>query len=105
MSTATTPGHDVPVPAGVDLVCHWEEAQRTIFGHDRTVTDSDLRVYPKATQVSSGAIDDGNVEVARGERCGFVLNSDQARELAAALLESADQIDRWAAERLGTGSP
>jgi hypothetical protein len=52
--------------------------------------------YPWATQASGGSIDQGNVELARGETRVAVLNTDQARELAAALLDSVALVDRWA---------
>ena len=55
---------------------------------------------PSAVQWADGTIDDGQIEGPNvyvydlGE--GGPLNSDQARELAAALMEAAAELDRWA---------
>jgi hypothetical protein len=35
--------------------------------------------------------------IADGDAAGPILNSDQARELAAAILEAAAELDGWAA--------
>jgi len=93
---------DVPPPPGTDLACPWEgdPAYRTVFGVDRTVTDSTARVYIAAIQRADGSIDGGDIEapglyVCDGERDGLHLNSDQARELAAALLQAAAELDGW----------
>jgi hypothetical protein len=59
------------------------------------VSDHAVRVYSLGSQGIDGRIS-GLVVVADGEDRGFDLNSDQARELAAALLEAADEVDRWA---------
>ncbi|MGD1282178.1 hypothetical protein ACKUUI_01675 [Mycobacterium seoulense] len=45
-----------------------------------------------------GVIDLALVVVAHGEEAAFDLNSDQARELAAALLQTAGEIDGWVAK-------
>lgn len=87
---------NVPVPNGTQLHSRWDsEGYRDIFGIDRTVIDHVARVYSLASQRSDGAIVLGLVVVAVGEDNGFELNGDQARELAAALLEAAAEVDRW----------
>jgi hypothetical protein len=47
----------------------------------------------RATQYKDGSVEDVEAVVV-GTDDG--LNSDQARELADALLEAADEVDRWA---------
>ncbi len=99
---------DVAPPAGADLVGRWEDTTdgqqpyRSVFGRDRLVTDSEVRVYAFAIQLADGSTDlfadPGGVNVAYGESIGLgQLNSDQARELAAALLECAAELDGWVA--------
>jgi hypothetical protein len=68
-----------------------------ILGADRKVTDHRLTVSPSAVQWADGTIDNGAIEPPQifvfnlGE--SDPLNSDQARELAAVLLEVAAQLD------------
>jgi len=57
-----------------------------------------------AFQWSDGTLDDGDMLSAPGIAihdvdAGRPLNSDQARELAAALLEAAVEFDSWVAGR------
>ncbi len=87
----------LPVPPGAELVGDWDiEGYRDVFGADRTVTDHAIRVYTTASQNIDGVLYDVAVQIADGERPGpGPLNSDQARELAAALLAAAAQIDGW----------
>lgn len=105
MTTTETPqAPTVAPPPGTDFACAWQQRPvpyRTIFGVDRTVIDSDARVYAVAIQLADGTLDDGTIEapglyVCDGARDGMHLNSDQARELAAALLQTADEVDGWA---------
>jgi hypothetical protein len=70
-----------------------------VLGIPHTVTDSDVTLSTSCIQHLDGRIDDGS-----GDECPRVyidqpveLNSDQARELAALLLELAAQIDGWVA--------
>jgi hypothetical protein len=67
---------------------------RLIHSADRQITDSRSCVRLCATQYSDGSLDDLGIEVFGDDND---LNSDQARELAAVLLEAADELDRWAA--------
>jgi hypothetical protein len=71
---------------------------RIIYGADRRVTDHNLAVSPSAIQWVDGTIDNQDEPPAVyvwGLTEMDPLNSDQARELAAALLETAEQIDSW----------
>jgi hypothetical protein len=102
----TTTTSDVPVPSGAHTCDDWQDDDhqpyRVILGADRKVTDHAVTVSPSAVQWLDGTVDDGNVEAPLvyvfnlGE--GNPLNSDQARELAAVLLDAAAEIDRWAAK-------
>lgn len=103
MTTSTTPP-DVPLPAGATSPDGWQPDDsgpyRAIFGDDRCVTDHDAIVWTSAVQFADGAVTASPL----GEPYVYVdcvgidrgLNSDQARELAAALLEAAAELDRWA---------
>ncbi len=103
--TTTTPTTEpVPLPLGARTFDTWQDDDpqpyRVILGADRTVTDHKVRVSPSAVQWADGSVDDGHIEAPHvyvfelGE--GAPLNSDQARELAAALLEAAAEVDGWA---------
>jgi hypothetical protein len=80
---------------------------RFITFTDRTVTDHPVRVSIHAFQWADGSLADGAGAEGNGvEAPGIAvleasspLNSDQARELAAALLAAADEIDRLEAQR------
>jgi hypothetical protein len=65
------------------------------LGEDRGVTDHNVVVLTVATQFADGRIEDGRIKAA-AVYSGRGLSSAQARELAAALLEAADDLDRWA---------
>ncbi|QZT54600.1 hypothetical protein [Mycolicibacterium austroafricanum] len=89
-------------PAGASVIDDWGsggEDRRVILGHDRHVIDSDVFVSTACIQHRDGRIDDGTT----GDEGPSVyldgapasLNSDQARILAALLLESAALIDGW----------
>lgn len=95
MTTATPISH-VPVPgsghAGV-----WEvesnERVRLIYSDPRRVIDHDVLVQSGALQYDDGRIEEPRVILGEHD-----LNSDQARELASALLEVADEVDRWSVQ-------
>jgi hypothetical protein len=99
--TTTNPIPDVPLPTGATVADSWESdpGHRVIMGATRGVTDYDVVVWTSAVQYTDGALDDGgdseppSVHVNFGDSRG--MNSDQARELAAALLEAAAEIDGW----------
>jgi hypothetical protein len=65
------------------------------LGEDHGVTDHNVVVHTVAIQFADGRIDDGRIKAAT-VYSGRGLSSTQARELAAALLEAADDLDRWA---------
>jgi hypothetical protein len=106
MTTATDPHPDVALPAGARTLDTWQaddpQPYRVILGADRKVTDHRLTVSPSAVQWADGTIDNGAIEPPQifvfnlGE--SDPLNSDQARELAAVLLEVAAQLDLWTAK-------
>ena len=88
-------------PVGADVVDTWGsggEDRRVILGHDRRVLDSDVFVSTSCVQHRDGHIDDGaegEVPSVYIDGAPASLNSDQARILAALLLESAALIDGW----------
>jgi hypothetical protein len=104
-TTATTITEPVPLPIGARTFDTWQDDDpqpyRVILGAYRRVTDHKVLVSPSAVQWADGSVDDGRIEAPQvyifelGESAP--LNSDQARELAAALLEAADEIDGWSA--------
>ena len=92
----------VAPPPGADVIDDWGSGgddRRVILGHHRYVLDSDVFVSTACIQHRDGHIDDGST----GDEAPSVyidgapasLNSDQARILAALLLESAALIDGW----------
>ncbi|MGB7165495.1 MAG: hypothetical protein WBD70_20570 [Mycobacterium sp.] len=110
--TATTP--TVTLPPGFDHAGDWEASgadmpYRLIWSADadRTITDHAVRLELHAFQFADGsiasrwlgespgiAVPDGNKETGI-----WPLNNDQARELAAALLAAADELDGMEAQR------
>jgi hypothetical protein len=72
---------------------------RIILGADRSIVDHPLEVRTSSVRWADATVDDGRIEPPPvwvydvGE--SKPLNSDQARELASALLQAAHEIDRW----------
>jgi hypothetical protein len=101
MTAATTP--DVPVPAGA-RPDDWEDDSpfpyRVLLGECRGingVNTDHVSVQPTAIQFSDGRVDDGSVhEPPHVYLADNALSSSQARELAAVLIETADEVDGWA---------
>jgi hypothetical protein len=103
----TTKTHCYPnvrLPAGVAAVFDWRPNDplpyRVVLGAGRGVTDHNVAVHTSAIQFADGRIDDGAIvapSVTISHACynGRGLSSTQARELAARLLEAADELDRW----------
>ena len=89
---------DVPLPTGVAAAGSWQPNDplpyRVVLGEDRGITDHNVVVHTVATQFADGRIEDGRIKAAT-VYSGRGLSSTQARELAAALLEAADQLDGW----------
>jgi hypothetical protein len=86
---------NVPLPAGAALADIWEgeHPQRVIMGPNRGITDSDVIVWTTAIQSADGRIDDGPEPPLVHIHGDPELNSDQAREPAAVLLECAAEMD------------
>jgi hypothetical protein len=81
-------------PAGALEAKNWEpENYRIIHGPDQGITDTDVRIWTSAIQWLDGSI---NSDAEEDELRNVDLNSDQARELAAVLLETAAVLDGWA---------
>lgn len=88
------------VPDGWDAPDEWlpgrildkdePRAWRLIHRPDRTVTDNGATVSMRATQYTDNTLEDLRIVVYTDDD---PLNSDQARELAAALLEAAAEAD------------
>lgn len=116
--TATKPTPDIPLPPGAHTWTGWESdddgVHRIIWGEAHTVDGTNLSVSPHATQLADGSINpnrdhldvsagiavdeirhDNKLGVPRVYDCIFV-SVKGARELAAALLDAADEIDGWA---------
>jgi hypothetical protein len=98
MTTRTEPRPGVPLPEGIEMAGELDlDGYRDLYGVDHSVTVQAVRVYAFGSQLSDGTIYDLAGRLAHGEDSGPNLNSDQARELAAALLEAAAEVDGWAA--------
>lgn len=94
---------DVPLPAGADYGDEWQvdssKSYRVVCGRIRPITDNDTAVWTSAIQFTDGTLDTaGTIEAPSITIDDYrTLNSDQARELAAALLEAAAEVDGWTA--------
>ena len=94
----------IALPADAQTFNTWQDCDdpqpyRIIFGGRRRVTDHKLTVSPSAVQWADGTVDDGRIEgphIYVYDLDENPLNSGQARELAAALLASVAEVDRWA---------
>lgn len=101
---------DLPTP-DVEAVGDWKkdpgdtEPGRELLGFDRTVRNHPALVYAAGTQHLDGTIHRPQVILANGEAHGFDLSSDQARELATALTETANEADRWVATHMTKADP
>ncbi len=104
MPTTTEP-RNVPLPAGATYVDDWQASGtgmpfRFVTLTPRTVTDHPVRVSPQVFQFADGSLADGSdddapgIAILDGDSSMEPLNSDQARELAAALLAAAAGLDR-----------
>jgi hypothetical protein len=97
-STTTNPSTDVAPPAGwhADHSPGWEPGDgddirpwRLVYSAERTVTNHDAEVQLRAIQYADGTLAEAEVLLNGDDE----LSSDQARELAAALIEAADELD------------
>lgn len=78
------------------------------MGVIRGVSDSDVIVWTSCIEFWDGSIDtDGEIELPALHLDGALttLNSDQARELASALIEAAVEIDGWGGAMSDAVSP
>lgn len=96
-TTIARPAPDVPVPVGAAHVASWEHdqpmASRPFFGLPRGINGRTIVVGTAGHQWADGSIESGaSIEIIGRLQC---LTSDQARELAAALLQAADEVDVW----------
>jgi hypothetical protein len=100
MTTTTDHYPDVQLPAGATHAENWEpENYRIIHGPDQGITDSDARIWTSAIQWLDGCINnDPEEDEPPRVRIDMPvdLNSDQARELASVLIETAALLDGWA---------
>jgi hypothetical protein len=69
---------------------------RVVLGAGRGVTDHKVRVQTSAIQFADGRIDAPTATISGAGHNGSGLNSDQARELASALIKAAAELDGWA---------
>jgi hypothetical protein len=101
--TTTIP--DVPVPPGARPDT-WEDdtplPYRVLLGEVRGIDGIDtdhVSVQPTAIQFADGRVDDGSVhEPPHVYLADNALTTTQARELAALLVATADEVDGWAAK-------
>ncbi len=101
--TTTTTAPDIPPPPGARFVDDWGtsgDGARVILGDNHTITESNLLVTTAGAQHLDGHVDDGSTgnqgpSIYLDSNPEVGLNSDQARELAALLLELAAHIDLW----------
>jgi hypothetical protein len=114
MPTTTTHCYpNVALPTGVAAVDDWRPndplSYRVVLGAGRGVTGHNVVVQTSAIQFADGRIDDGGIvapSVTISHACdnGRGLSTTQARELAAVLLEAADELDRWIEPFFNSGS-
>jgi hypothetical protein len=102
MNTITNPSPDVPLPPGAENGDNWERGddgpERVIMGPSRGITDAgNARIWTSAIQLANGriAVEEASEPPLVHLEGDFDLNSDQARELAAVLLEAAAELDSW----------
>ena len=105
MPTTTTHRYpNVPLPTGVAAVFDWRPNDplpyRVVLGAGRGVSDHNVVVHTSAIQFADGRIDDSGIaapSVTVSHACynGRGLSRTQARELAARLLEAAEELDGW----------
>jgi hypothetical protein len=103
MTTTTNPFPDVPLPAGTSSGgwAEWDNECRVIWGAERQAGDA--RVLTSAVQLPDGSLEAKDqlqpgpaVNVETGSYS--FITSTEARELAAAILEAAAEIDGWSGD-------
>ena len=94
---------DVPTPAGAEHDGTWAEDDlqpyRVIYGVSRGVVGHQLALQTSALQYADGNINttDDPPRVSLDIHYDSGLTSDQARDLAASLIEAATEVDGWVA--------
>jgi hypothetical protein len=94
-----SPYQQMPKPSTPGKTAMTRSRTASFFGGRRRVTDHKLTVSPSAVQWAEGTVDDGRIEgphIYVYDLDENPLNCGQARELAAALLASVAEVDRWA---------
>lgn len=103
-STTTNLYPDVPLPAGVQWADNWQDVQsttpwRVIKSAERRVSGCDVTVYATAVQWADGTLEHSGLDAPHVTVDGLDyydgLTSAQARQLAAAVLNAAEQADEW----------
>jgi hypothetical protein len=89
--------HRPPAPFSATSGKATNRARRV--GPNRGITDTEVTVHTAAIQSADGRItsqpEPPLVHISSGRYQALILTSDQVRELAAVLLEAADEMDRW----------
>jgi hypothetical protein len=101
---------DVPIPPGAsaDIISGWEDwgnEFRIVYTPERRVSGHDYVVQGSALQFPDGHVDDGTLD--KDHPPGIWLQSSsatdlticQARELAALISSTADDLDTWSRDR------
>ncbi|SEH83373.1 hypothetical protein SAMN04489835_4680 [Mycolicibacterium rutilum] len=95
---------NVPLPPGAHTLstwADWDHHYRIVWTEDRSVDGHEATVRGAAIQMPDGHIDDGTLEEAPGVHFEFAsavdMTTEQAREFAALIVETADLLDGWAA--------
>lgn len=87
-------------PPGADHVGQWENDEPmhsgVILGTAQRIIDTDITVHASACQWADGTLETGIGQPTVTLMGVYDINSDQARELASALLQVAAQVDGWA---------
>jgi hypothetical protein len=97
--TIIRPAPEVPAPAGAAHVGAWECDQpipsRAFFGVPRGISGRTIVVGSAGHQWADGSIESVPTIGIIGDLHG--LNGDQARDLASALQQAAEETDGWVA--------
>ena len=101
--TTTTPPADVPMPAGARADLWLRGQYRVIFRDRHLKLEGDPLKSPSvcitAVQWADGTVGDGSTEEGPAVHVHCFgddgLTPAQARELAAMIVEAADELDRW----------
>lgn len=89
---------DVEPPGGLAFIDVWEgdEPTRFFLGGDRGISGHPAVVQTAGIQRADGHVKGTEITVVDADQCG--MTAEQARQLAAALVEAAAEVDGWAAK-------